>query len=124
MIRILLDQGIPRSSVVILRANGFDVEHVADIDMSTADDAAIIDHARREHRGIVTLDADFHALLAIRGASSPSVLRIRKEGLRGPELAQFVQEIFKRIGAEWVRGALVTATDTAIRLRRLPVVRS
>jgi predicted nuclease of predicted toxin-antitoxin system len=42
--------------------------------------------ARREGRVIVTLDADFHALLALSNAATPSVVRLRIEGLRARPL--------------------------------------
>jgi hypothetical protein len=35
----------------------------------------------------IYIDSDFNRLLAISGASGPSVIRIRREGLRGPEAA-------------------------------------
>jgi predicted nuclease of predicted toxin-antitoxin system len=47
-----------------------------------ASDAVILDYAREEGRVIVTLDADFHTLLALTGATFPSVVRVRIEGLR------------------------------------------
>jgi hypothetical protein len=34
---------------------------------------------------ICTLDADFHSILAVAGAASPSVVRIRQQGLRGAD---------------------------------------
>lgn len=61
MIRLLLDQGLPRSAVRILREHGLDAVHVGDIGAATATDAEILDLARRQHRIIVTLDADCNA---------------------------------------------------------------
>ena len=71
MIRLLLDQGLPRSSAKLLSDAGWDVSHVGDLGLSKADDSQILDFARRENRICVTLDADFHALLATSGAASP-----------------------------------------------------
>jgi predicted nuclease of predicted toxin-antitoxin system len=90
MIKILLDQGLPRSAAALLRESGWDVQHVSERGMSRAADAAIIDLARLEQRMVVTLDADFHALLAVSGATGPSVLRIRDEGLKAHQLALLV----------------------------------
>jgi predicted nuclease of predicted toxin-antitoxin system len=48
--------------------------------LATARDAKIIDFARQRGWIVATLDADFHALLALSGATGPSVVRIRIEG--------------------------------------------
>jgi predicted nuclease of predicted toxin-antitoxin system len=76
--RLLLDQGLPRSTGTILADAGWDVVHVADVGMSRAEDTSILERARSEQRICVTLDADFHALLATSGEPLPSVLRIRR----------------------------------------------
>jgi len=52
----------------------------------------ILDLGREVGRTVVTLDADFHALLALKGAISPSVIRLRIEGLRAEELATLVKD--------------------------------
>lgn len=69
MKRLLLDQGVPRSTAKILNAQCWDVLHVGDVGMSKADDRAILGYAGREHRVCVTLDADFHAIIALAGDS-------------------------------------------------------
>ena len=90
MIRLLLDQGLPRSTATLLQAVGWDVQHVADVGMSCASDSELLHFARKERRVCVTLDADFHAQLAVSGATGPSVVRIRIEGLRGRALADLL----------------------------------
>jgi predicted nuclease of predicted toxin-antitoxin system len=85
VIRLLLDQGLPRSTVELLRADGWDVVHACQCDLSTARDEQILEYARGENRVICTLDADFHSILAVTGAASPSVVRIRQQGLRGAD---------------------------------------
>jgi predicted nuclease of predicted toxin-antitoxin system len=91
--RLLLDQGLPRSAAALLAHEGYDVVPVSDIGMSRADDVDILERARAEGRVCVTLDADFHSLMAISGANDPSVIRIRKEGLDAAALAGLLQAI-------------------------------
>lgn len=85
MKRLLLDQGLPRSTAALSTQAGWDVIHV--FGMSRADDKDIVRRARAEARICVTLDADFHSLLATSGERSPSVIRIRNEGLDATALA-------------------------------------
>src|SRR5687768_9912917 len=72
--RLLLDQGLPRAAAALLRQAGIDTVHVGEIGYAAATDASILEHGRNEERVVVTLDADFHALLARTGAPSPSVI--------------------------------------------------
>ena len=58
MKRLLLDQGLPRSSAASLKQAGWDAIHVSEIGMSRADDVDILQRARAEARICVTLDAD------------------------------------------------------------------
>lgn len=119
--RLLLDQGLPRGACEILERGGHDVLHVADVGLSTADDEAILDRALAENRTVVTLDADFHAILAQRGATGPSVIRIRIEGLCAEALAELVMGVMGVAGADLDRGAAVTvAHGDVTRIRPLP----
>jgi Uncharacterized protein conserved in bacteria len=94
--RLLLDQGLPRSAVVHLNHRGLSAIHTSDVDLSTAADATILDYCRLEGLIIVTLNADFHAQLALSHAAAPSVTRVRIEGLRGEEMAKLIAESSNR----------------------------
>ena len=124
MKRLLLDQGLPRSTATLLTQAGWDVIHVSEIGMSRADDMEILRQARSDGRICVTLDADFHSLLAISGERSPSVIRIRKEGLDAAALATLLQSIWSGIEDALDGGALITVTERSVRVRRLPIARS
>ena len=80
--KLLLDQAVPRSAAKLLREANFDTLHVGEISMSAAEDVEILERAREEKRIVVTLDADFHTLLALNDATEPSVIRIRIQRLR------------------------------------------
>lgn len=120
--RLLLDQGLPLSTATTLSESGAQVVHVAQIGLSQASDADILAYAREHAYICVTLDADFHALLAVQGVSAPSVIRIRREGLRGPMLAQLLRAIWPQIDAQIAAGAMVTVTERTLRIHRLPIL--
>ncbi|MEW6219878.1 MAG: DUF5615 family PIN-like protein [Thermodesulfobacteriota bacterium] len=118
--KLLLDQGLARSVVALLAPDGIDAVHVADLGYATATDAAILDLARAQGRVVVTLDADFHGLLACAAACVPSVVRIRIQGLRAEGLAQVLRQVCHQCAAELIRGAAVTVQEDRIRVRLLP----
>ena len=90
--------------------------------LSTATDDHILEYARANNRVVCTLDADLHALLAVSGSLGPSVIRLRREGLRRPDVASLLKRIWSEIGVSIDSGAVVTVTERAIRLRRFPVI--
>jgi hypothetical protein len=81
VIRLLLDQGLPRSTVELLNADGWDVLHASQCGLSTATDENILE-----------------------------------------DVASLLKRVWSEIGVSIERGAVVTVTERAIRLRRLPVV--
>lgn len=124
MIRLLLDQGLPRTTALHLKGPGWDVLHVGDIGLSKAKDLELIEYAKENGRVIVTLDSDFHAYLAVNNAEAPSVIRIRREGLKALEMAKLIISIWPKIDLAIQRGAMVTVTEESIRVRTLPIYHS
>ena len=120
--KFLLDQGLPRSTIGHLQRRGLEAEHVGNIGLAKAADATILEAGRRRDAVIVTLDSDFHALLALANASSPSVIRIRIEGLKGEGVAKIIHQVFDVAGQELKQGAVVTITNRRLALRRLPLI--
>lgn len=68
--KLLLDQGLPRSTVLELHKFNIDSVHVGDIGMATSIDADIINKALDDNRIVVTLDSDFHTILAVNGSKN------------------------------------------------------
>ena len=121
--KLLLDQGLPRSAAALLRDTGLDTVHAAECGLATASDEQVLATATEQGRAVVTLDADFHAILALSGLRRPSVIRIRIEGLRAEPLANLVRDVLKRCGDDLAGGALVSLTPKHARVHRLPVRR-
>jgi len=120
--KLLLDQGLPRSLATLLREAGFDAIHVGEIGLATAEDRTILERARADNRIVVTLDADFHALLALSEATSPSVIRIRIEGLRASDVANLLRQVLRQWNEPVESGAVLTIQRDKIRMRRLPLM--
>jgi predicted nuclease of predicted toxin-antitoxin system len=124
--RLLLDQGLPRSSVLYLQNYGIEAVHVGDRGLATATDSKILDFGHQEGMVVVTLDADFHTLLALSGLTEPSVVRIRIESLRGEALAKLRSACCKFVATtcrkvRWSHDAAPSQSSTAVLNQLLPV---
>jgi predicted nuclease of predicted toxin-antitoxin system len=119
--KLLLDQGTPRRTADWLRQSGWDAVHTAEEGLSTAEDTQILEAARKQGRVVVTLDSDFHTMMAISEAVSPSVIRVRIEGLTSAPFAAILLNVIGRCHREPEAGALVSVQENRIRLRHLPI---
>ena len=119
--RLPLDQGLPRSTVDRLRSLGIESVHVGEVNLGRARDDEIIEHAREHGLVVATLDADFHAILALSGAKGPSVIRVRIEGLKAEPLAALLATVVLNCREELDRGALVSVTPGRLGIRTLPL---
>ena len=119
--KFLLDQGLPRSTIGFLAALGHEAEHVGAIGMSAASDRSILSAGKEREAVVVTLDADFHAILALTNATAPSVIRIRIQGMKGEVAARVIQKVFDAAKEDLHAGVAATVTDRRLAIRRLPL---
>ena len=119
--KLLLDQGLPRSTIKHFKTTEIQAVHVGEVGMASAGDAEILEFANQEHAVVVTLDADFHALLARSAAKGPSVIRIRIEGLRAEGLAALLEDVLQVCGEDVRRGAVISVTERSVRIGQLPL---
>jgi len=98
-VRLFLDQGVPRRSAELLRHEGIDAVHAGEVGLSAAEDEAILAWCR-EH-----------------------VIRVRQEGLKGPEMARLLRVILDGHAAGLTSGAMLTVRHGRVRTRALPVAR-
>ena len=121
--KLFLDQGLPRSTVSHLLKHGIPSVHAGDIGLCNASDASILERSRKEGWVVATLDADFHALLALSGATVPSVVRVRIEGLRAESIAKLLSRVLEVCAQDLNQGAVFSVTESGIRVRHLPLLR-
>jgi predicted nuclease of predicted toxin-antitoxin system len=89
--------------------------------MGGASDEAILQLAMDKQASLATLDADFHQLLAVTGRSSPSVIRVRIQGLDAAGMSALLQDVISRIRNEMEKGVAVSVLEDRIRIRQLPL---
>ena len=121
--RLLLDQGLPRSTVERLSERGIEAVHTADVGLAAAPDASILALARDEDRVVVTLDADFHALLVRSGEGAPSVIRLRIDRATAELVTELVVLVLDRCREDLENGAMVSTNGARVRVRRLVATR-
>ncbi len=120
-VRLVLDQGVPRDAANRLRELGHECLHVGEIGMSKSADDEILMWSLGKNAIVVTLDADFHTILAVSGASGPSVIRLRLQGLGARQVVQLVQNVLAGFGDDLARGSLVTVKAHKTTCHHLPI---
>lgn len=86
--KLLVDNQLPLALARYLAANGFDCQHVQDIDMGAAADRVIWEHAKAHGMAIVTKDEDFPLMADKQGSIPPQVVWVRLGNCRKAALLQ------------------------------------
>lgn len=120
--RFLADMGISMATVGALRALGYEIVHLREVDLIRLSDEEIVSKAKREGRIVLTMDLDFGQIMALTRRSAPStiLLRMRNQtpSAGTPRLIRVLQECHLQLEF----GAFVTVEDNGYRVRRLPLV--
>jgi predicted nuclease of predicted toxin-antitoxin system len=119
--KLLLDMGIGRRAAALLREWDMDAVHLGERGLARLADQEVLAVADDEGRAVVTLDADFSALLALSAAGGPSVVHIRVQGLDYMAAAQLIEEVVTAIEDELASGCIASVTSAGVRVRRLPI---
>ena len=116
--RFLLDENVPRSLAHAFADRGHDAAPIPERLRSSAD-SAVLAHARRTRRILVTLDTDFGALVFATGRPPPPAVVLLR--LPPAELAQRLPGVVAAIEAALTsEGAFVVVDHTGVRVRSLP----
>jgi predicted nuclease of predicted toxin-antitoxin system len=120
--RLLLDANLSPRLVGALRAAGHDVAHVAELGLLTATDRTILDRAEADGFIVVTADSDFPMMLALSGASMPSVVLLRGVAELTPDAhGQLLVANLPVVREDLEHGAIVSLSPDRIRVRDLPI---
>jgi predicted nuclease of predicted toxin-antitoxin system len=121
--RFLLDMGLARSTAVFLRQRGHDAIHLRELGLRDMPDEDIVRKAQTERRIILTHDLDFGRIVSLSRAHVPSVITFRLGDMRPANVNAYLTEVLAHFAATLESGALISASEQGIRVRRLPVTR-
>jgi predicted nuclease of predicted toxin-antitoxin system len=120
--KFLIDNALSPALAALLQQAGHDAIHVRSIGLQHADDDAIFDRAAVERRVLVSADADFGTLLAMRSSRQPSVIQFRGEGSRKPDaVARTLLANLPQLVDALENGSIVTFEPARVRVRLLPI---
>jgi predicted nuclease of predicted toxin-antitoxin system len=120
--KFLVDNALSPMLAALLQQAGHDAIHVRSVGLQHADDDVIFERAATEHRIVVSADADFGTLLALRASRQPSVIQFRGEGSRKPDaLARTLLANLPQLMDSLENGCIVTFEPARVRVRLLPI---
>jgi predicted nuclease of predicted toxin-antitoxin system len=119
----LADENIHPGVVRFLRDHGCDVLDVKEAGLAGTSDRVLLDHARPDHRVILTHDADFGALAIVQGEQVRGIVYLRPGHIHPSFTVDTLSALF-RLELELVAPFLLVAhrsgSKLRVRLRHLP----
>lgn len=119
--RFLADMGISYRSVEFLREIGHEATHLFEEGLHKLPDPEILAKARREGAVLLAHDLDFAGLVAASGARLPSVVLFRLRSMRPENVNRYLRVVLDQHRQSLLEGAILTVTESRVRLRRLPI---
>lgn len=77
MLKVLVDEDLPRSTAALLQSLGINASDVRDVGLKGASDAQVFEYAQKEERIIITRDVEFGNILKYPPRSHYGVIVIR-----------------------------------------------
>lgn len=115
MLKFVLDVGVGNKTLGYLRAQGFDVISIIDLDPSMSD-TNILSIASQDARMVVTMDKDFGELVYRIGKGHKGVLLLRLEDATGDEKVEVIRNILENF-ADQIEGKFCVFQNGRLRIR-------
>jgi len=119
--RLLVDEALQDAVAHRLATAGHDATHVRILGLAGHTDDEVMALAIADDRILVTTDTDFGTILALTGASRPSVLLLRGIGDSVDERVDALLDVLLRAERVLSEGAVVVIEPDRYRIRYLPI---
>ena len=119
--KFLADMGISPKTVDFLIALGFESIHLRALKLNKMLDSEILNKAKNEGFILLTHDLDFSELVAASKAKLPSVIIFRLRNMQPNNVNSTLKKIVTNHSSALKQGAIISVTDSQIRVRQLPI---
>ena len=121
--KFLADMNISLSTVLYLRAEGYDAIHLREEGLERSSDVVVLQKAKEESRIILTFDLDFGNLMAASRDFLPSIIIFRLHDETPSAVLPRLLDVIARCRRELAEGAIVVVGDNRLRIRYLPLLK-
>ena len=119
--KFLADMGISPKTVDFLIALRFESIHLSALKLNKMLDSEILNKAKNEGFILLTHDLDFSELVAASKAKLPSVIIFRLRNMQPNNVNSTLKKIVTNHSSALKQGAIISVTDSQIRVRQLPI---
>lgn len=119
--KFLLDMGISPRLADFLRSSNHEAVHLNDEGLGELGDHDILDKARNGGYVLLAHDLDFADLLAATGEQLPSVVIFRLRNMTPESVTTALERVLSTTQEALKEGAIVSVTESLVRIRPLPI---
>jgi predicted nuclease of predicted toxin-antitoxin system len=118
MARFLTDENIPPSVIQYLKSKGLDVRAIREFVPAGSPDLEVITVARQEGRILLTFDKHFANILLYPLGTHVGIIRIRLHPPLIGDILDTLDNFFRNVDLNEIRGSLVILERDGFRIRR------
>ena len=120
--RFLIDNNLSPRLAESLRLLGHEAVHISDFDLAAAADSVVVSQAVDLEAILITADSDFPEMLALSGATGPSVIYLTGTYPTDSEpLAILIHNQLSSIEELLFAGAVIALDSVRMRVRPVPI---
>ena len=119
--RIVADVHISPTTVQHLNELGHDTVRANTVLPGNAPDREIVAWAATNERVVITQDLGFAGIVALSGATRPSIVTLRLSDSRVETVNRILEAVLPRLEEPVTAGVIATVADEQVRIRQLPV---
>jgi predicted nuclease of predicted toxin-antitoxin system len=119
-VRLLADLNIAPRSATFLRSLGHDLIRVNEVLPGGTSDEEIVEFARAHGYAVLTQDLDFSAIVALSGASTPSIISVRLGSARVEAVNRRLESCCRPSKRTCLRARSSRSRNTRCALARCP----